>query len=82
MNVPGYEGNPDAAVGAMAGGGFGSAEGESVEELSEEEARQLLDAVQRQQLTTHEGRPSQRGPTRRTGLVKIPSCAPGPDPIT
>jgi hypothetical protein len=35
MNVSGYEGNPDAAVGAMAGGGFGSAEGESVEELSE-----------------------------------------------
>jgi Ca-activated chloride channel family protein len=62
MNVPGYEGNPDAAVGAMAGGGFGSAEGESVEELTEEEARQLLDAVQREQLSTHEGRPSQRGP--------------------
>jgi Ca-activated chloride channel family protein len=61
-NVPGYEGNPDAAVGAMAGGGFGSAEGESVEELSEEEARQLLDAVQRQQLSSHEGRPAQRGP--------------------
>ncbi len=61
MNVPGYEGNEDAAVGAMAGGGFGSAEGESVEELSEEQARQLLDAVQRQQLTTHEGRPSQQG---------------------
>jgi tetratricopeptide (TPR) repeat protein len=63
MNVPGYEGNPDAAVGAMAGGGFGSAEGESVEELTAEQARQLLDAVQRQQLTTHEGRPSRRGPT-------------------
>jgi len=62
MNVPGYEGNPDAAVGAMAGGGFGSAEGESVEELSAEQARQLLDAVQRQQLSSHEGRPSQRGP--------------------
>ena len=62
MNVPGYEGNPDAAVGAMAGGGFGSAEGESVEELSEEEARRLLDAVQRQQVTSHEGRPGQRGP--------------------
>jgi Ca-activated chloride channel family protein len=62
MNVPGYEGNPDAAVGAMAGGGFGSAEGESVEELTAEQARQLLDAVQRQQLTTHEGRPSERGP--------------------
>ena len=56
MNVPGYEGNPDAAVGAMAGGGFGSAEGESVEELTPEEARRLLEAVQRQQLTSHEGR--------------------------
>ncbi len=62
MNVPGYEGNEQAAVGAMAGGGFGSAEGESVEELSEEEAKQLLDAVQREQLSTHEGRPSERGP--------------------
>jgi Ca-activated chloride channel family protein len=62
MNVPGYEGNEEAAVGAMAGGGFGSAEGESVEELSEEEAKQLLDAVQREQLSTHEGRPSERGP--------------------
>ncbi len=61
MNVPGYEGNEEAAVGAMAGGGFGSAEGESVEELSEDEARQLLDAVQREQLSTHEGRPSERG---------------------
>jgi hypothetical protein len=56
MNVPGYEGNPDAAVGAMAGGGFGSAEGESVEELTPEEARRLLEAVRRQQLTSHEGR--------------------------
>lgn len=56
MNVPGYEGNPDAAVGAMAGGGFGSAEGESVEELTPEEARRLLEAVQRQELTSHEGR--------------------------
>jgi Ca-activated chloride channel homolog len=56
MNVPGYEGNPDAAVGAMAGGGFGSAEGESAKELTPEEARRLLEAVQRQQLTTHEGR--------------------------
>lgn len=61
MNVPGYEGNPDAAVGAMAGGGFGSTEGESVEELSEPEARRLLDAVQREQLESHEGRPASRG---------------------
>ena len=62
-NVPGYEGNPDAAVGAMAGGGYGSAEGESVEELSPDEARRLLEAVERQQLTSHEGRRSKRGPT-------------------
>jgi Ca-activated chloride channel family protein len=62
-NVPGYEGNPDAAVGAMAGGGFGSAEGESVEELSADEARRLLEAVERQQLTSHEGRRGKRGPT-------------------
>jgi Ca-activated chloride channel homolog len=56
MNQPGYEGNPEAAVGAMAGGGFGSGEGESVEQLDEEQARRLLDAVQREQLTTHEGK--------------------------
>ncbi len=62
-NVPGYEGNPDAAVGAMAGGGYGSAEGESVEELSADEARRLLEAVERQQLASHEGRRGKRGPT-------------------
>lgn len=56
MNSSGYEGNPDAAVGAMAGGGFGSAEGESVEELDAEQARRLLEGVQREQLQTHEGR--------------------------
>jgi Ca-activated chloride channel family protein len=61
--VPGYEGNPDAAVGAMAGGGYGSAEGESAEELTADEARRLLEAVERQQLTAHEGRRSSRGPT-------------------
>ncbi|MGH7628070.1 MAG: VWA domain-containing protein, partial [Gemmatimonadales bacterium] len=56
QNVPGYEGNQEAAVGAMAGGGFGSGEGESAEELSESEARRLLDAVQREQLSSHDGR--------------------------
>ena len=35
MSVPGYEGNPEAAAGAMAGGGYGAGEGESAEELSE-----------------------------------------------
>jgi Ca-activated chloride channel family protein len=64
MNSAGYEGNPDAAVGAMAGGGFGSAEGESAEELDAEQARRLLEAVQREQLQTHEGR---RSPESRGG---------------
>jgi tetratricopeptide (TPR) repeat protein len=57
QNVPGMVGNPEAAVGAMAGGGFGSgADGESVKELDPTEARQLLDAVQREQLASHLGR--------------------------
>lgn len=56
MNVPGYEGNPEAAVGAMAGGGYGAGEGESAEELNEAQARQLLEAVEREQLTSHQGR--------------------------
>jgi Ca-activated chloride channel family protein len=64
MNVPSYEGNPDNASGAMAGGGYGAGEGESVEELDDEQARQLLEAVQREQLATHEGRPSLKGPSR------------------
>jgi Ca-activated chloride channel homolog len=62
MNVPGYEGNPDNASGAMAGGGYGAGEGESVEELDADQARQLLEAVQREQLASHEGRPSPKGP--------------------
>lgn len=61
MNNPSYEGNPEAAVGAMAGGGYGSGEGESAEELSETQARQLLEAVEREQLRSHQGRPSLGG---------------------
>lgn len=60
MNVPGYEGNPEAAVGAMAGGGYGAGEGESAEELSEAQARQLLEAVEREQLSSHQGRQAGR----------------------
>jgi len=57
QNVPGFQGNPEAATGAMAGGGFGSgADGESVKELDPSQARQLLDAVQREQLASHLGR--------------------------
>jgi Ca-activated chloride channel family protein len=65
QNVPGYEGNPEAAVGAMAGGGYGAGEGESAEELSEAEARALLEAVEREQLTSHEGRPAIGGAARQ-----------------
>lgn len=61
MNVPGYEGNPEAAVGAMAGGGYGAAEGESAEELSEAQARALLEAVEREQRNSHEGRQAAGG---------------------
>jgi hypothetical protein len=63
MNVPGYEGNPEAASGAMAGGGFGAGQGESVDELNADQARQLLEAVQREQLASHEGRRSPEGGT-------------------
>ncbi|MBK8004354.1 MAG: VWA domain-containing protein [Gemmatimonadetes bacterium] len=58
----GYEENREAAVGAMAGGGQGGDEGESVEELNEEQARSLLDAVERQQLNSHEGKRPKTGP--------------------
>jgi hypothetical protein len=40
----------------MAGGGYGEGEGESVHELSQSEARELVEGVERQQLQIHEGR--------------------------
>jgi Ca-activated chloride channel family protein len=63
MREEGYEGVPEAAVGAMAGGGQGGAEGESAPELDPARARQLLETIERQQLSSHEGRPAQSGPT-------------------
>ena len=63
QNTPGYEGNPEAAVGAMAGGGYGSGEGESAEELSESQARKLLEAVEREQLSSHQGKAAMSGGT-------------------
>jgi tetratricopeptide (TPR) repeat protein len=57
----GYEGNREAAVGAMAGGGSGGDEGESAEELDEQQARSLLESVERQQLSTHEGHRNKSG---------------------
>lgn len=61
MSSPGYEGTPEAAVGAMAGGGYGDAEGESAEELSPSQARELVEAVEREQLSSHEGKNQPRG---------------------
>ncbi len=61
MNDPNKEGNDQAVVGAMAGGGYGSMMGESAKELTEEQARRLLESVQREQLRTHEGRPAGKG---------------------
>ncbi len=57
----GYDANRQTAVGAMAGGGQGGDEGESVEELDEQQARAMLEEVERQQLNTHEGRRQQKG---------------------
>jgi hypothetical protein len=45
----------------MAGGGYGSGEGESAEELSEAQARALLEALEREQLNSHEGHQSSGG---------------------
>lgn len=59
----GYDANRQTAVGAMAGGGQGGDEGESVEELDEQQARAMLEEVERQQLNTHEGRRQQKGGT-------------------
>lgn len=57
----GLEAGREAAVGAMAGGGQGGDEGESVQELDPQQARAMLEAIERQQLSTHEGRRQTRG---------------------
>jgi len=61
MDDPNKQGNNQAVVGAMAGGGYGSMAGESAKELTEEQARRLLESVQREQSSTHEGRPNTKG---------------------
>ena len=62
----GYEASRETAVGAMAGGGQGGDEGESVDELNQDQARAMLESLERQQLTTHEGkRPPSRGGAAR-----------------
>lgn len=61
MDDPNKEGNDQQVVGAMAGGGYGSVAGESAKELTEEQARRMLEAVQREQLQTHEGKQNAKG---------------------
>jgi tetratricopeptide (TPR) repeat protein len=51
----------ERAVGAMAGGGQGDAQGESADELDENRARELLEQIEKQQLENHQGRPSPHG---------------------
>jgi hypothetical protein len=63
MTEEGYDAANEAAVGAMAGGGVGGGEGESAPELDPNRARRLLDTIERQQLSSHEGRPAVGGPT-------------------
>jgi tetratricopeptide (TPR) repeat protein len=60
-NEEGLEPDREQAVGAMAGGGQGDAEGESAEELDPEKARQLLEQIEKQQLESHEGKPAKEG---------------------
>ena len=50
----GYDASRETAVGAMAGGGAGGDEGESVEELDADQAKAMLEAIERRQLSTHE----------------------------
>ncbi len=57
----GLDSQRETAIGAMAGGGRGNAEGESAQELDPNEARRLLDAIEREQLSSQEGRPGKRG---------------------
>lgn len=51
----------ETAVAAMAGGGSGSTEGESAKEIDEQEARKQLDALERELLSSHEGRQAKHG---------------------
>ena len=63
MNVPGYEGNPEAAIGSDGGRWLRGRAGRVRRELDADQARQLLEAVQREQLASHEGRRSPGGGT-------------------
>ena len=68
LTKSGYEGAPQTGAGAAPGGGFGAAGGEDPSrELSESDARRLLKAVERAQVTGQDVRPIARakGPARK-----------------
>jgi tetratricopeptide (TPR) repeat protein len=55
LTKSGYAGNPQAGAGAAPGGGFGAAGGdEAVPQVTETQARKLLEAVERAQVTGQE----------------------------
>lgn len=57
----------------MAGGDYGEGEEESVHELSQSEARELVEAVGPQQLNTHEGRNQPHLSQTRAAIISRPS---------
>ena len=61
MNVPGYEGNPDNPPAPWRAAGSAQGTESRSKELDADQARQLLEAVQREQLASHEGRKSPKG---------------------
>jgi tetratricopeptide (TPR) repeat protein len=68
LTKSGYEGAPQSGAGAAPGGGFGAGGGEDPSrELSETDARRLLNAVERAQVTGQDVRPIARakGPARK-----------------
>jgi tetratricopeptide (TPR) repeat protein len=61
LTKSGYEGAPQTGAGAAPGGGFGAGGGEDPsQELSETDARRLLNAVERAQVTGQDVRPIAR----------------------
>ena len=68
LTKSGYEGAPQTGAGAAPGGGFGAGSGEDPsQELSETDARRLLKAVERAQVSGQDVRPiaRARGPARK-----------------
>jgi Ca-activated chloride channel family protein len=62
LTKSGYAGAPQGGAGATQGGGFGAPEsGEPAQQITQTEARRMLDEIQRAQLTGQLGAPPPRG---------------------